>query len=172
MAAPVLRTRRLVLRPFEMTDAPALHETLSDADSMKYWGDRHRSLAETEAFVRATRDAPAETTCDFVITLDGRPIGKAGMWEAPEIGFFVAPGYRREGYAREAVGAVIGHLFATRPLTELTADVDPRNAPSLKLLESLGFRETGRAARTMQVEGAWCDSVYLALRRADWRSGE
>jgi ribosomal protein S18 acetylase RimI-like enzyme len=47
----------------------------------------------------------------------------------------------------------------------ITADVDPRNVASLRLLARLGFEETGRAARTCQVGDEWQDSVYLALRR-------
>ena len=52
---------------------------------------------------------------------------------------------------------------------ELTADVDPDNAASIGLLKSLGFRETHRAERTMQIRGQWCDSVYFALRRGEAR---
>ena len=48
--------------------------------------------------------------------------------------------------------------------TELTADVDPRNAASLALLRRHGFVETGRAAATWQIGDEWCDSIYL--RRA------
>ena len=51
----------------------------------------------------------------------------------------------------------------------IEADVDPRNSESLKLLEHLGFRETGREDRTWFVGGRWCDSIYLALNADDWR---
>lgn len=163
---PALATARLTLRPFRTTDAAPLHEILSDPGCMRYWGDRHRTLAETEAFVRATVDAPAETSADFVILRDGAVIGKAGMWQKPEIGFFIHPAHQRRGYAREALDAVIPWLFSAYDLPRLTADVDPGNAASLALLAGLGFVVTHRAERTMQIEGAWCDSVFLALERA------
>jgi RimJ/RimL family protein N-acetyltransferase len=47
--------------------------------------------------------------------------------------------------------------------SRLTADVDPRNLRSIKLLEKHGFVETGRANGTWQVGNELCDSVYLAL---------
>jgi RimJ/RimL family protein N-acetyltransferase len=56
-------------------------------------------------------------------------------------------------------------VFANWPVEALTADVDPRNEGSLRLLAKLGFVETHRAARTWLVGEEWCDSVYLALGR-------
>jgi RimJ/RimL family protein N-acetyltransferase len=45
--------------------------------------------------------------------------------------------------------------------------VDPRNAASIALLTRLGFRETGRAERTLLWRDEWCDSTYFALSRQD-----
>jgi len=56
---------------------------------------------------------------------------------------------------------VIGRAFAQGRSPR--ADVDPRNARSLKLLKNLGFRETGTAKRTYQIGDEWTDSVYLEL---------
>jgi [ribosomal protein S5]-alanine N-acetyltransferase len=63
------------------------------------------------------------------------------------------------------MAALIPVLFARHAVPALTADVDPRNGASLALLAGLGFRETGRATRTLKWRDEWCDSVYLELRR-------
>jgi len=52
----------------------------------------------------------------------------------------------------------------------LTADVDPENAASIRLLERLGFLRTGFAERTWNVGGEWKDSLYYGLSRAVWRA--
>ena len=70
-----------------------------------------------------------------------------------------------QGPGGEAMAAVIAHIFATQPVPALTAEVDPRNAASLRLLDRLGFVETGRAQRTFLLGDEWCDSVYLRLDR-------
>ncbi len=169
MTQPVLRTERLTLRPFSAADIAPLHTFFSDPDATRFWSDTHKTIDETRAFVEGTIAADPATTCDFVIERNGEAIGKAGMWQAPEIGFFVLPAHQRQGIAREALVAVIPHLFSAYDMGELTADVDPDNAASIGLLKSLGFRETHRAERTLQIRGQWCDSVYFALGRDEAR---
>ena len=62
--------------------------------------------------------------------------------------------------------AVIARVEAAYPaLPQLTAEVDPRNAASLRLLAKLGFQETHREERTLLWKDEWCDSVWLARPR-------
>ena len=81
----------------------------------------------------------------------------------PEIGYILNPDYWGQGLGSEAVAAVTDYGFKKRELPEVTAEVDPRNKASIRLLEKLGFDETGRKSRTIQVGKHWCDSVYHAL---------
>ncbi|MEM9342634.1 MAG: GNAT family N-acetyltransferase [Pseudomonadota bacterium] len=162
---PVLTTHRLHLRPYRIADTQPLHRFFRDPEAMRYWGNRHRTLTETLDFVRMTMAADPATTCEFVIERDGEVIGKAGMWRAPEIGFFILPGHQRKEYAYEALSALIPHLFARYDISHLTADVDPRNTACLALLARLGFTETHRAERTIEIDGDWCDSIYFQLTR-------
>jgi RimJ/RimL family protein N-acetyltransferase len=50
----------------------------------------------------------------------------------------------------------------------VVADVDPRNAASLRLLARLGFRQTGTREHSWLVGDEWCDSVDLALDAENW----
>lgn len=158
-----LRTGRLVLRRARIEDAAAMHRLMRDPAAMRYWSTLpHAALAETEAWMRSMVDAPPDTSDDFIITLDGALIGKLGAWRLPEVGFLIDPAQWGQSFAAEALD---GFIERRRGLgsSELTADVDPRNAASLRLLERCGFVETGRATRTYEVGGEWCDSVYLRL---------
>lgn len=72
------------------------------------------------------------------------------------------PDHWDQGLAHEAMDAVIADVAAEVPaLPVLTAEVDPRNAGSLRLLARLGSHETHRAERTLLCEDEWCDSVWL-----------
>src|SRR5690606_21683193 len=92
-----------------------------------------------------------------------------GFWRLPEIGYILHPDHWGEGLATEAVSAAIDHVFATREADRLTADVDPDNRPSIRLLERLGFVRTGSAERTFCIDGEWKDSLYYGLTRDRWR---
>ncbi|MCJ1465187.1 hypothetical protein MMC07_003803 [Pseudocyphellaria aurata] len=108
---------------------------------------------------------------DFVIvlqTLDHPAvIGKVGIWapETSEIGFMLSRAYWGKGYMAEAFSALLDHLWGGKggEVRRLIADVDPRNAASLRTLKNFGFREIGFKEKTIETHLGWCDSVYLQL---------
>ncbi|MBN0588537.1 GNAT family N-acetyltransferase, partial [Pseudomonas aeruginosa] len=57
-----------------------------------------------------------------------------------ELGMTFSPAYQHQGYAREAMRAVMALLFEQLAYHRLTAVVDTRNTGAIKLLEGLGFR--------------------------------
>jgi ribosomal-protein-alanine N-acetyltransferase len=156
---------RLNLRRFRAEDVAVFHLILSDPQAMRYWSTPpHRDVAETEIWIAKTIAAVAAGEADdFIAEHQGRVIGKAGLWSGNELGMIFAPSCWGQGFASEAVRAIIARAFAQgRPA--ITADVDPRNEKSLRLLTRLGFHETGRALRTLKVGEEWVDSVYLELK--------
>lgn len=164
-----LRTERLILRRARPGDLAAMHGVLSDQRAMHYWSTApHATLAETEQWLESMITAPPEISDDFVVILDGQPIGKMGAWRLPEFGFILRSDFWGRGYAGEAMAAFLSHMFRARGIDFLTADVDPRNIPSLKLLADHGFVETGRASGTWNTHIGLCDSVYLRLDRESW----
>jgi len=165
----MIRTDRLVLRHARPGDLADLHAVFSNPGAMRWWSTLpHTSLAETRTWLDGMIAGNAEGSDDFVIERDGAVIGKAGFYRMPDIGYILHPDHQGQGLASEALTAVIDHLFATRPVETLTADVDPENAASIRLLDRLGFQQTGSAERTWNIGGDWKDSLYYALTRADW----
>jgi ribosomal-protein-alanine N-acetyltransferase len=166
-----LRTDRLVLRRARPDDLAAIHAVLSDEQAMRYWSTgAHMDLAQTRDWLDSMISASAAISDDFVVTLDGKVIGKLGAWRLPEIGFILRSDQWGRGYAAEAMKAFLNHVFQAREVGFLTADVDPRNGSALKLLSDHGFIETGRATGTWNTHIGVCDSIYLQLDRATWLS--
>jgi RimJ/RimL family protein N-acetyltransferase len=156
-----LQTARLTLRPLAIDDAPDLHDFFADTEANRYFDVPHRDLAQTEAWVADALSAPADRSAEYVLVEHGKVIGRAAIWNAPQIGYFLRRDRWGEGLMFEALEALIPSFFAELGLREILADVDPRNAASLALLARLGFRETHRARRTIRIGGIWTDSVYL-----------
>ncbi len=164
-----LRTPRLLLRHARPSDVSAMHEILSHPQAMRYWSTLpHESLAVTERWFEHMLDTEAAGN-QFAVELDGRLVGRVGMWRPPEIGFIFHPDVWGRGIATEALTAFVDHAFSRAEINALTADVDPRNLASLKLLQRLGFTVTGTAERTFLLGDEWCDSVYLTLPRPEMR---
>lgn len=164
----MILTPRLKLRSARADDLADLHAVLSDPIATTWWSTPpHADLAETEAWL-ASMMANGDQHPDFVIERDGVVIGKAGFYALPEIGYILHRDHWGHGFASEAATAVIDHVFVTTDLDELTADVDPDNAASIRLLERLGFVRTGYAERTWCIAGDWKNSFYYGLSRSDW----
>ena len=166
-APPILATERLVLRRMMAYDAPALHAMLSDAETMRYWSTPpHATLAESEAWVGDGVAAMERgDAVDFAVLEGEHIIGRVAFWMGNEIGFLFSREIWGQGYAQEALSAVLRYGFERLRFASVRADVDPDNARSLRLLERLGFKRTGFAERTFRIGEEWVDSVYLTLER-------
>lgn len=154
-----LTTERLVLRRARIEDVAPMHRIMSDPLAMRYWSTLpHDSLTQTAEWIGSMLDPPPGND-DFIVTLDGQPIGKMGAWQLPDFGYLLDPAQWGRGYASEALGAFTAHRRrAGSPF--LTADTDPRNHASIRLLERHGFARTGRAERNWLIGGEWFDSIY------------
>ncbi len=62
---------------------------------------------------------------------------------AVEIGYGIDEGYRRRGYATEAVAAAAAWALRQDGVTRVEAETDPDNAASQRVLEKCGFVPTG-----------------------------
>ncbi|HKX91505.1 MAG TPA: GNAT family N-acetyltransferase [Sphingomicrobium sp.] len=158
-----IRTERLLLRRATYQDAAAMHRIMSNPVAMRYWSTPpHANFHETQRWIASMVDGDPSQCDDFIVTLDGKLIGKLGAWQLPELGFLIDPAHWGTGYAGEALTAFVARRRKLGS-TEITADVDPRNASSIRLLERHGFVATGRASGTWQVGAELCDSVYYRL---------
>ncbi len=167
----MIRTERLLLRPFRADDLDALHAMYSDPQVMRYWdrpadGDPEKTRASLDGFLREAPDEHLE----YAVERDGVLIGRVAMFRRYEIGYMFAPAHWGAGLATEALQALVAAAFARFPEADaLTAEIDPRNTASARLLQRLGFVCTGTAEKNfLYGDTEWCDTAYYALSRDGW----
>lgn len=85
-----------------------------------------------------------------------------------EFGYIFNPEFTGQGYATEAVAALVTWLFGNLDLHRVTAYVDERNAASIKLLERLGFRLEARFVENEFFKGEWVTMLTFAMLKSAW----
>jgi RimJ/RimL family protein N-acetyltransferase len=80
---------------------------------------------------------------------DGVVIGHAGYHGPPdeaglvEVGYTVDPAYRRQGYAKAILAALLERAAAEPDVRTVRASISPTNAASLATVAGFGFLEVG-----------------------------
>lgn len=172
-----LDSPRLQLAPLSLDDAEAFFAIQSDPDVMRYWNHAPwTDIGQARTAIALSRDALAEGTR---LTLGVRAHGSGQLLGTcllfavdtesarAEIGYNLAAAAQGRGYMTEALGRLVDYAFDDLGLRRLEAEIDPRNAPSAKVLERLGFREEGLLRERWCVDGEISDSALYGLLARD-----
>ena len=180
MALPTLRTTRLVLRHITLADGDALFHLFGDHELTRYWG--HPPLparaAADELVEEIHAGAASGELLQWGITLKAGEgligtctlAGVEKRHRRAELGLALDKRQRGRGFAVEAATAVLGYGFEAQGLHRIIADVDPRNTPSLKLIERLGFQPEGRLREHYWQDGEWQDGLLFGLLAHEWQA--
>ena len=172
-----INTERLLIRVLELKDKESFHayRNLPEVYQYQTWGTSN--IADAEEFIRknlATVPNTADTWLQLAICLqNGALIGDMGIHflvddAQVEIGYTLSPDHQGQGYAFDAVNAVMNYLFLTLKKHRITASVDPQNQKSINLLKKLGFRQEGHFVKSILIRGEWCDDIIYALLEEEW----
>jgi ribosomal-protein-alanine N-acetyltransferase len=148
----ILETRRLRLTPLAVADAADLYPLIEDPQVMAYWDVRGTDDPEVLAeLVRAqmTEMTAGRSICWAIRRLaDEALVGCCDLSQIErrhkraDIGFMLGRDAWGEGYAREAMQAVLAYA-ATSGLRRLAARTHLGERRAESVLEDLGFREEG-----------------------------
>lgn len=164
MPPVTLHTPRLTLRPWREQDLEPLFALNGDADSMRHFPSV-LTRAESDAWAARLQAHFDTHGWGFWVVeeRDGAPfVGVVGLlnipWQAHftpavEIGWRIAPGHRRRGFAEEAARAALDFGFGTVGLAEIVAFTIPANEASSRLMERLGMTPDGRFDHPRLPEG-------------------
>jgi RimJ/RimL family protein N-acetyltransferase len=145
---PVLESERLILRRFATGDSPFILRLLNEPSFIENIGDRGvRTLEHAERYLT---DGPIESYRRhghglWLVALKEtlQPLGMCGLLKRDQLpdvdlGYAFLPEFWSSGYAHEAARAVLDWARSRR-IPRILAIVSPGNAPSIRLLEKLGF---------------------------------
>ncbi len=168
-----LHTERLTLRPLRPADAPVLAAYRNDLAVALYQGwklpytvqDAGGLIAEMAGRIPGD---PCWVQIGLELKETGALIGDVALCtevQQAKIGVTLSAAAQGQGYAHEALRALLAHAFGTLSLEQVCAEIDPRNAAVTRLLLALGFRHTETQIGVYQNRGERTDNaVYMLVR--------
>lgn len=139
------------------------HLTRKSFTARVYWAQRSVNQGSAVPLFIFRR---ADDALLGAITLDNLRRGPA---QSATLGYWIGLPFVRQGYMREAIGAVSHYAFRALDLSRLEAACLPENAASRGVLEKSGFKYEGVAQSYLQINGRWRNHVLYANLRSDRR---
>ena len=146
-----LRTDRLLLRPFSLSDVDDVLEYGSDPEWAVFYDHPYDRARGPRTWLPARCSRPGTNIPWFAMELDGKVIGMAMLSlerrDIANLGFDVARPHWGKGLALEAARAVVDWAFRELGLIKVAAFANPRNRQSWRVMEKLGMTREGLMRR-------------------------
>jgi RimJ/RimL family protein N-acetyltransferase/ribosomal protein S18 acetylase RimI-like enzyme len=174
-----IRTERLLIRPFQVDDAVGLAERRNDPEVARYqdWSVPYpMDLAETIVLDLVAMDGPQNDEWWMAVVCDidtGEVFGDLALHledeaRTAEVGYTFAREQWGNGFAVEALGALVEYLFDDLGVTRIFGMLHPNNPASAMVLERTGFLFEGHTKSSFWEGDEVSDDWIYGLIRRDW----
>lgn len=170
---PDLETSRLLLRKITLTDNHQLFELLSDPRVAEYeYFYPIKALEEANNFISRYEkefESQEEITWGIILKSTNTLIGTCCIGDISqnsrrgEIGYSIIFDQWGNGYATEAVKAIVNFGFEVMNLNRIEAIITPENLGSIKVLEKLHFIQEGILRQRDFIKGKLEDGLMMSL---------
>lgn len=137
-----ISSERISIRPRSFAEMQAYRDNETDPEEKKAYSEMIETMEKLPG--------REEWAADWVIELpDGSDVGGVGFKGVPDstgsvdLGYGIKAEYRRNGYATEAVALILAWAFEQPGVKRVTAQTDPENMISQKVLAKNGFVRDG-----------------------------
>ena len=180
-----IRGERVVLRALDEHDLRRVVETLNDPETQR-WHERpreqapHSPVSQADFVLVRHEQAAAGTALHWAVADPETDdyLGQMSLFSVQHrrqasLSYWTHPDARGRGLTREAARLAVRHCFVAWEdgglgMRRLWSDADVENLASRRILESVGFQQTGvdRAAEP-RGDGTWADQVHYDLLAAE-----
>lgn len=173
-------TDRLLLGTFDRSDAEALAGYLCLRDSQRYIEGVMRDKHDVSAALKQLRQQvnlqrPGDTlTLAMRLATDQRLVGHVSLrWSdatagQAELRFIMHPRFTGQGYAHEAIRAMLDIAFDHFRIHRVFVRCDGRNPHSAKMFEQMGMRLEAHYREHALFQGEWDEEMHFAILDREW----
>jgi ribosomal-protein-alanine N-acetyltransferase len=175
---PTLETPRLILRPFEMSDAKEVQRLAGDhaiADTTLNIPHPYEDGMAEEWIATHQPKFDVGELCNFAVTLrdTGQLIGAIGLvikqrFAHAELGYWIGAPFWNNGYCTEAGRAVLEYGFTSLGLNRIHASHLTRNPSSGRVMMKLGMAHEGRLREHVPKWGKFEDLEVYGILKSEW----
>lgn len=177
-----LVTHRLILRPPQLNDAPALQQfCIANRHHLQPWQPVRPAgyfglNAVEQRIAHVEQERLAGRALHFLVLTqrtDDNPeeiVGECnfsnivlGVFQACHLGYALAAHAQGRGLMNEALSAGIAYVFEELGLHRIMANYLPHNERSARVLATLGFEREGLARAYLKINGEWADHILTSL---------
>ena len=167
---------RVMIREPELRDR---HEFLARVRQSRRlhasWVAPPNSQAAFRAYVRRSCQ-PTQRSFLVCLRESGEIVGTVnlneivfGLFQSAYLGYYGFAPHSRQGLMGQGVSLVVTHAFRQLRLHRVEANIQPKNRPSIDLVDGLGFVKEGLSRRYLKVAGRWRDHERWATIAEEWR---
>ncbi|MBO4261261.1 MAG: GNAT family N-acetyltransferase [Clostridia bacterium] len=175
----MIETERLILRPWQVSDAGDLYELAKDDRIGPAAGWKpHKSVEESENIIKAVLSEPE--TYAVCLKETGKPVGSLGIMPGEtanpkrgkneaEIGYWIGVEYWGQGLIPEAVRGACRYAFEELGMEALWCGYFDGNEKSKRVQEKCGFKYVNTERLFMSQLGEYRLVHCTKLTREDWQ---
>ncbi|MFB2582425.1 GNAT family N-acetyltransferase [Herbiconiux sp. P15] len=179
MFVPTLVEGPVTARPIRVRDAkPLERELIENRSWLRKWeatNPQGPMSFDTRASIRSLQaNARAGFGLPFVLEYDGELAGQLnvssisyGSVASASIGYWVSERFAGKNITPIGVALASDYCFYSVGLHRIEICIRPENAPSLRVVEKLGFRYEGLRRRYIHINGDWRDHFCFGLVREE-----
>ncbi len=174
----ILRTTRLTLRPFKLSDAKSVQQKAGRKEIAKttlniphpYPDGAAEQWISTHQLKFRSGD---EIVYAIILKESGELIGAVGLtvkkrFKRAELGYWIDNDYWGMGYATEASKALLNYGFNTYGLHKIIAEHITRNPASGKVMKKLGMTKEGFFKKHVFKGNKYEDFVMYGVLKTEW----
>ncbi|MFT5194009.1 MAG: ribosomal-protein-alanine N-acetyltransferase [Cellvibrionaceae bacterium] len=172
----IIKTERLLLRPFTFKDTDDVYGYAKHPDWSRYLPvPNPYTLYDAERFIALRKlDDPTKENV-WALEYEGKAVGginlraKAEKHAICELGWSISQPNWGKGLMTEAVKTIRDTTFLRFPeLHRLYARADLRNIGSWRVMEKVGMQREAVLRQHVNLKGEWMDEVWYAILRPEW----
>ena len=177
----VIKTERLILRPFMLADAPEVQRLVSERDiaatTINIPHPYEDGIAEDWIKTHEQKFEQGESV-SFAITHreQGFLIGAIGLdieypnGESRQLGYWIGKPYWNQGYCTEAARAVVKYGFDALHLNRIFARHFGSNPASGRVMQKTGMKYEGTMREAIKKWGRFEDMVCYAILKGEYNA--